>query len=144
MTMNRHQSKGFRAAWAVLVLGLCSVLQTGCNGPPPTLDEVMGTYRLASPAGPATLRLNADGTWEYDLAKDGGFRRTGNWEREPRPDLPSILVIGLNSFEFGFSRYSGDRMGGVYYLMNLEYYYPRPAIRACLGDSYDMCFIKQQ
>jgi len=121
------------------------MLQTGCGSPPPpTLDEVMGTYRLASPAGPATLRLNADETWEYDLAKEGGFQRSGKWERHARPELPSMLVLVLHPFEFGFPTYSDAPNKPSYFFLNLEHYRWGKTIRACLGDSSDMCFIRQK
>src|SRR5689334_5740104 len=106
----------------LLLLGFAGCLASlaACGRSPPTLEEALGAYRLDGPAGVAMLRLNRDGTWEYELEKDGGFRKTGRWAREAAMGSPSTLVIGLNAFELGFQVRPGDIIRPVYFLLNLE------------------------
>jgi hypothetical protein len=58
----------------------------------PTLAELLGNYKLQVPWGNATLKINADGTFQEELHENGKLPRnlSGRWNS--REDFNSIAV----------------------------------------------------
>jgi hypothetical protein len=127
------------------IVALAAIV-AACNLLPPNLNEISGTYRLNAPAGVGILTIKPDGIWKYKFDDNKKIPTTGQWSREPSADSFSTVAIVLEHFQLGFDRHSDlpvlveDRPG--FFFLNLERTWTGD-IRDCLGEDYNLCFIKQ-
>jgi hypothetical protein len=101
--------RGPQAVWTrVLAFLACCASLSACSEEPATIAQIIGSYRGKVPAGDAILKVNADGTWEYEIEPGGGkpkFHRFGKWRPEKHFGSDAITLYG---FEFGFRRYNHE------------------------------------
>jgi hypothetical protein len=130
--------------WSLSSLGCTIALASivGCNPSPPTLGDIMGTYRLNAPVGVAVLAIGPNGVWEYSLNSKEPLSNRGKWVREQAVDSSGKLAIVLQEFQLGFKRYAQENPRPVNFFLTFEKT-RSGQIQSCLTEDNQLCFIKE-
>jgi hypothetical protein len=102
----KNRQSGRKFLWQPFILFLLAVPLSGCldNTEKATVAESIGAYGGRVPPGMASLAVNADGTWEYNIEDKEGqirFHRGGKWKHNPSEGFGDLTFY---DFEFGFPK----------------------------------------